>query len=131
LNSSIKQVAWIVGLFLLLFVSYHFEHEATISAQETYRVVSSVWISTAISFVLGAYLSVLFIDDFKVQIDKSLFLFIFIPSTIVGFYIPIAFSFSLPFPLWVSKLNTHGFPTVLSGLSLMFALFNPQRRINY
>jgi len=118
-----KHLFWMVGMILLLMVSFHFEHVASLTSQKTFRVIHLIWINSTISFVLGAYLSLLFIN-LKFQVDKPLLVCVFIPSTLIGFYIPLAATFSLPLPMWVSTVNTHDFPTILSSLSLMVALFN-------
>lgn len=110
-------------MFLLLVISFQLEHEATVTAQQSYRVLPLTWANTGISFVLGVYLSLLFIESFSLRINKPILACVFVPCAVIGFYIPTAVSVSLDLPLWVTKLNTHGFPMLLSGFSLMLALF--------
>jgi len=126
MNGWARYLFWVAGLFLLLFAIYHFERIAHLNAAATYLATPEIWTGTLASFVLGVYLPLLFIKG-PSRLNVPLLVCVFLPSTILGFYLPIAAGTGLPIQLWVTKLDTHGFELVVSGFSLMVPLFNNRR----
>ncbi|MDB5083826.1 MAG: hypothetical protein JWN30_712 [Bacilli bacterium] len=126
MNVWARYLVWLIGLFLLLFAIYHFERIAHLNAAATFRVMPEFWAETLASFVLGVYLSLLFIKG-PSRPNVPLLVCVFLPSTILCFIIPITVGTALPIPLWMTTLDAHGFEPVVSGFSLMIALFHNRR----
>jgi hypothetical protein len=127
MNKWVKYSLWLFGMFVLLFVVFRVEAVVYQTASETFNVVPEIWIVSFISVVMGAYLSLLFISG-KLRVNVPLLVCIFLPSTLLGFYYPAAYiTTGLHIPLWLPEFDHHGLFHIVSGLSLMMALFNGKK----
>jgi uncharacterized membrane protein len=127
MNKWVKYLAWLLGMFILLYIVLHVETAVYKTANETYSMTSEVWIVSLISCIMGVYLSFLFISC-KPCFNASLFFCVFIPSLALGFYYPLSFFIpGLHVPPWMPVFDHHGLVHIVSGLSLAMSLLNGRK----
>lgn len=129
------KLLWTVGLIALLIISYNLELKVKYLAATTFQTLHIIWFEFIASFVLGIYLSLLFIKKWTVKWNWSLIICVTIPFLIISIYLPIAITFvqniapdsnnfSVPFPNWLMLITTYGIPGIVAGLTLMIGLFS-------
>lgn len=121
-----KYSLWFVGMFVLLYVVLRVETWVNQITTASLFETPEIWIVSLISVALGAYLSLLFISG-KPHFNTPLLVCVFIPSTLLGFYFPVAIIFGLHIPLWLPQFDRHGLFHIASGLSLVMGLLNGKR----
>ncbi|TQR19320.1 hypothetical protein [Psychrobacillus vulpis] len=142
-SSYVWKLLWAVGLIALLIISYDLEIKVKNHVATTFRPLPYIWFQFIASFVLGIYLSLLFIKVWLVKWNWALILCVTLPLLIIASYFPIIVTtfestsldpnnYSVPFPYWMMKVNLHGIPSIVAGLTLMVGLFSKtaKRKIN-
>ncbi|SES42887.1 hypothetical protein [Psychrobacillus sp. OK032] len=136
------KLLWTVGLIVLLIISYKLELQVKNHVATTFKMLPIIWFQFIASFILGIYLSLLFIKKWSVKWNWSLIVCVTIPFLIISIYLPITITFvqniaqdpnnySVPFPFWLMKINTYGIPAIVAGLTLIIGLFsNTAKAIN-
>ncbi|MFJ8066573.1 hypothetical protein ACIQYS_18400 [Psychrobacillus sp. NPDC096426] len=135
------KLLWTVGLIVLLIISYKLELKVKNHVATTFQMLPIIWFQFIANFVLGIYLSLLFIKKWSVKWNWSLIVCVTIPLLIISIYLPIAITFvqniaqdsnnySVPFPSWLMKITTYGIPAIVAGLTLIIGLFSNTARVN-
>ncbi|KQL50513.1 hypothetical protein AN964_22920 [Heyndrickxia shackletonii] len=128
------KLLWVVGLFGLILIVYHFELTIKQTVDETYNVLPLVWFDSIVPFLFGVYISLLFVKEWSFKINKSLLLCITLPCLIISFFIPIVFTLvsnttfssyfsNEPLPFWLFKLNSSRITPIVASLTLIVGLF--------
>lgn len=124
----VLKLFWVVGLLGLLFMSYHLEQSLQQKASETYHILPLFWFYSTAPFLLGVYLSLLFVKKWLFRMNKPLFLCVTVPCLIISFYLPTVTTFFsnltfLPNVLWPLELSIFGIIPMVAGLTLIVGLF--------
>lgn len=127
MNKWVKYPLWLVGTAVLLFVTLRIETHVYLADKAAFTMKPEVWIVSLISVIMGIYLSLLFISG-KPSFNAPLFICVFIPTLVVGFYLPVAMDFGLRVPAWFLGYDQHGFIHITCGLSLATSLFNGRKK---
>ncbi|TQR07517.1 hypothetical protein [Psychrobacillus soli] len=133
------KLLWTVGLIALLIISYKLELKAKNQMATTFNMLPVIWFQLIAGFVLGIYLSLLFIKEWLVKWNWPLIICVTIPLLIISIYSPIAITivqnmvqdpnnYSVPLPHWLLRINTYGIPAIVAGLTLMVGLFSKTTR---
>lgn len=137
----IWKLLWTAGLIALLIISYKLEQKVKFYAATNFDMLHFIWFKFIANFVLGVYLSLLFIKRWSVKWNWSFIVCVTLPFLIISIYLPLAFtfaqnlasdsnSFSVPFPNWLMTITTYGIPAIVAGLTLMLGLFSKTTRTN-
>lgn len=135
------KLLWTIGLIALLILSYKLEIKVKYHVSITFQMLPMIWFQFIANFILGIYLSLLFIKNWSVKWNWSLIVCVTLPFLILSIYLPIAITFvqslaqdpnnfSVPFPIWLMTITTHGIPAIVVGLTLMIGLFSKPTRTN-
>lgn len=135
------KLLWTVGLIVLLIISYKLELQVKNHVATTFQMLPIIWFQFIANFVLGVYLSLLFIKKMAVNWNWSLIFCVTLPLLIISIYLPIAITFvqtmapdpnnySVPFPNWLFRITTYGIPAIVVGLTLMMGLFSKTTKAN-
>ncbi|MBA9025555.1 hypothetical protein [Peribacillus huizhouensis] len=124
----VLKLFWVVGLLGLLFMGFHFEQSLQQKASETYHILPLFWFYSIAPFLLGAYISLLFIQKWLFKMNKPLILCVSVPCLIISFYSPIVTTFFpnatfLPNVFWTFELSFFGITPMVAGLTLIVGLF--------
>lgn len=128
------KLLWLVGLIALLFLHFNLELKVKNYVAITFQSLPMFWFISTAPFVLGIYISLLFVKVRSFKWNWPLILCITVPSLIIAFYNPIIYtivinvasdsnSFSVPIPFWMFKINTYGILSLVAGLTLMVGMF--------
>jgi hypothetical protein len=124
--STSYKVLWVIGLLLLLSLfSYVTGITGVISRS---NIDLHFWVNSVGYFFFGIYLSLLFINKWTLNINKSLLLSVCIPCLIFGLYTPIAYTINDSFSQLLIPLHTTGISSLIGGYAIMRALFNNSTR---
>lgn len=122
MNKWAEYLLWIIGMIILLGIVGHVENAVQRAETATFHVVLGGWIDTVAVFILGIYLSLLFIHVPR-KINVPFLVCVFVPTTIFSLYLPVAVAAGMPIPDWTLPfLKLQLFP-IFSGLSLMLSIF--------
>lgn len=135
------KLLWTAGLIALLIISYKLELKVKNHVATTFQILPIIWLQFIANFVLGIYLSLLFIKKWSVKWNWSLIVCVTLPFLILSIYLPVAITFvqsmaqdpnnfSVPIPNWLMKITTYGIPAIVAGLTLMIGLFSKTTRTN-
>ncbi|WP_144511798.1 hypothetical protein [Bacillus sp. FJAT-22090] len=129
------KLLWTIGLIALLIICFNLELKVKNHVATTFNMLPIIWFQFIASLIVGSYLSLLFIKEWSVKWNWSLIICVTLPFLIISIYSPIAITviqniakdpnnYSVPFPFWLMKINTHGIPAIVVGLTLMIGLFS-------
>lgn len=134
------KLLWTVGLIALLTIKYNLELKVKNHMATTFQMLPIIWFQFIASFLLGNYLSLLFIKKWSVKWNWTLIVCVTLPFLIIACYYPIAVTiientsldpnnYSVPFPYWMLQINLHGIPAIVAGLTLMSGLFSKTSKV--
>lgn len=125
-----RKISWMIGFLLLIFGSISVNNYLKELASTTFNPTSYVWATAVISIVIGGYIALLFIKQFKVKLNMGLFIFVTIPCLLLTLYYPIVTIFPsvvdpLPFLMSASfiQFSSEEIFGVVAGLTLVLSLF--------
>lgn len=119
--SALCKVLWVIGLFVLLSL---FADVTGVTGNISNSIIEiHFWVISIGYFLLGIYLSLLFIDNWKLNINKTLLLCVSFPCLIFGLYTPIAYMTNASL-LQLIPGSATGISSLIGGYSLMKALFD-------
>lgn len=125
-----RKISWMIGFLLLIFGSISVNNYLKELASNTFNPTSYVWATAVISIVIGGYIALLFIKQFKVKLNMGLFIFVTIPCLLLTLYYPIVTIFPsvvdpLPFLMSASfiQFTSEEIFGVVAGLTLVLSLF--------
>jgi hypothetical protein len=135
----LSKLLWLIGLVVLLFIRFHFEQIILENTKESFNMLPSFWFGALIPFVMGLYIGLIFMKGKSIQLNKSLLLCVVLPCLIIILYSPITFtiasmashqsnSFTAPIPFWMLQLTDHGVLAIVTGITLMAALFSHDKK---
>lgn len=127
------KIAWIFGLIFLANISLLVENHFKEIANETFNPIPLVWSDSLIPLIFGIYLSLVFMKRWSLYVDKTLLIFVFIPSFLVSFCYPILVMFdnwgiSISIPYWLIRISNMEVFGIIAGLTLILGTFNNQLR---
>ena len=129
LSPYLWKLAWVVGLFLLVIISFDIENQIDSYSSSTFDIIPKVWANFFIHFIWGIYLSLIFIKKWTFQVNLPLLICIFLPCILFSLNFPIITLTSLGIPLggWTIKVITSGLIEIVAGLTLMLSIFNNKK----
>ena len=83
------KISWLIGFFLLVFGSISINNQAKAFSSSTFNFAPYFWASAITSIVIGAYIALLFLKQWKLQFTPGLFVCVTIPCLILTLYFPI------------------------------------------
>lgn len=126
----LRKISWMIGFFLLIFISISINNYLKELASTTYKPTPYMWATAVIPIVIGAYIALLFIKQFKLKLNMGLFIFVTIPCLLLTLYYPIITIFPsvvdpLPFLMSASliQFTSEEIFGVVAGLTLFLSLF--------
>ena len=126
----LRKISWMIGFFLLIFISISINNYLKELASTTYKPTPYMWATAVIPIVIGAYIALLFIKQFKLKLNMGLFIFVTIPCLLLTLYYPIITIFPsvvdpLPFLMSASliQFTSEEIFGVVAGLTLVLSLF--------
>lgn len=133
-STFIFKIIWLIGLFALVFIGYHYEQIVKENTAITFNMMAEFWFSSSVPFLFGIYFSLLFVKKWSCKVNMPLLLCISIPCLILTFYSPVVYtivatttsspsSFSVPIPFWLYKVNYFGIVPIVAGFTLITGLF--------
>ena len=134
MNKSIRSVyfwkiVWIIGLIVLVYLSLNVEDYLQQVASETYNPFPLYWYISLDSFILGIYISLIFIQKWSFNVQTTLLCFVFIPSLLITFCTPIlvmieGWSDSVVYiPYWLIRISQVEVFGIVAGMTLMLGTF--------
>lgn len=126
------KLAWVVGLFLLVMISFDIENQIDSYSNTNYDIIPKIWANFFIHFIWGVYLSLLFIKEWNFQVNRPLLICVFLPCILFSLNFPMSALTSLYIPLgdWTIKVITSGLIEIVAGLTLMLSIFNNKKSDN-
>jgi hypothetical protein len=112
------RLLWLVGLWVLTQIAF-----TAISSHGSinYKTLHlQLFIDSAVYCALGAYLAVLFVQNWRPRLNIPVLIFVFLPCAIVSVCQPIM---GVESPLWLTKASTMGISSITAGASIIFGLF--------
>lgn len=138
-NGSIyfKKIIWVLGLVILLNLSLDFRIKIQQTAQEDFNVVPLLWFDAIIPILLGAYIAILLVKKWSININHALLWCVAVPCLLLLVIYPtlatlstyeiLPEGFSYEFTLnWLFKA-TISMPIVfgiVGGMTLTLSLFS-------
>ena len=124
----------VVGLVTLLIINYHLEFKVKNHVQTTFHFLPMYWFQPIAGLVTGIYISLFSIKVWSVKWNWAFISCVAAPCFIIAFYFPVIYTiiqyttsdpnnFSVPFPYWLMKINAHGIPSIVAGLTLILGMF--------
>ncbi|WP_391117311.1 hypothetical protein [Psychrobacillus sp. L3] len=131
------KLLWVVGLIALLLISNELWIKVRNHVATTFYMTPSIWYYATAAFVIGVYISLLFVNVRAVKWNWPLIICVTVPCFIIAFYFPVTYSivqttasdpgnFSVPIPNWIMNINfvgILGIPSLVAGLTLMVGMF--------
>ncbi|QFG00190.1 hypothetical protein PB01_15980 [Psychrobacillus glaciei] len=128
---------WVVGLIALLLISNELGLKIRYHVATTFHMLPITWYYAFAAFVIGVYISLLFINVRAVKWNWPLIICVTVPCFIIAFYYPVTYTivqttasdpgnFSVPIPIWLMNINfvgILGIPSLVAGLTLMVGMF--------
>jgi hypothetical protein len=129
LSPYLWKLAWVVGLFLLVIISFDIENQIDSYSSSTFDIIPIIWANFFIHFIWGIYLSLIFIKKWTFQVNLPLLICVFLPCILFSLNFPISTLTSLHIPLggWTIKVITSGLIEIVAGLTLMLSIFNNKK----
>lgn len=121
------KLAWVVGLFLLTIISFNIEKHIDSYSTSIQSITPVYCANFLIHLIWGVYLSLILIKKWTFQINKSLFLCVFLPCFLFSVILPVGFLTSINFPIggvWFIKIVSSGLIEIVAGLTFMLSIFN-------
>ncbi|WP_397538275.1 hypothetical protein [Rummeliibacillus pycnus] len=129
------KILWVVGLVLLVNISFNYENQIQQTARETYSLIPVIWSKLFISIIFGLYISLVFVKKWSFNINPSLFWCVAIPSILLSFAFPILATLSslksLPeyiasssISFWLINVSSSDVFGIIAGLSIILSFFN-------
>ena len=132
LSPYLWKLSWVVGLFLLVIISFDIENQIDSYSSSTFDIIPKIWANFFIHFIWGIYLSLIFIKKWNFQVNLPLLVCVFVPCILFSLSFPISALTSLHITLggWTIKVITSGLIEIVAGLSLMLSIFNKKSDSN-
>ncbi|MGE7839752.1 hypothetical protein ACQKNX_03065 [Lysinibacillus sp. NPDC093712] len=121
------KLIWVIGLFLLTIISYEIKNEIRVMSDSTFSITPIFWTNFITLFMLGVYLSLIFIKKWTININLPLLICVFIPCFLFSIFLPIATILPLSLPIGgilFSKVISSYFIEIVAGLTFMLSIFN-------
>lgn len=130
LSPFLWKLSWVVGLFLLVIISFDIENQINSYSVSTFDIIPKIWANFFIHIIWGIYLSLIFIKKWTFQVNLPLLICVFLPCILFSLNFPISALTSLYIPLggWTIKVITSGLIEIVAGLTLMLSIFNNKKR---
>ena len=137
-SKYIWKLIWLVGLVILVHFGNEVEQIVRNYVSIKFNMQPLFWLHAIVPFILGIYISLLFVERWAFNFNLPLLLCVALPCSIIAFYVPIihttmaiiaidSSSFSIPIPLWTMNQTTSSTVSVVAGLTLMFGLFGKKK----
>ncbi|GGA46093.1 hypothetical protein [Psychrobacillus lasiicapitis] len=134
------KLLWTVGLIVLLMISYNLELKVKNHVATTFHMLPIIWFQFIANFLLGIYLSILFIKEWSVKWNWPLLVCVTLPFLFFACYYPMVISiienttsdpnnYSVPFLYPMLQLSFNGIPAIIAGLTLMIGLFSTSPKV--
>lgn len=126
------KLAWVVGLFLLVMISFDIENQIDSYSNANYDIIPKIWANFFIHFIWGLYLSLIFIKEWNFKVNRPLLICVFLPCILFSLNFPMSVLTSLYIPLgnWTIKVITSGLIEIVAGLTLMLSIFDNKKSDN-
>ncbi|WP_346235450.1 hypothetical protein MKY04_04995 [Lysinibacillus telephonicus] len=129
------KIAWLIGLVIFSRIAYQLEFNVQNYSQSIINLTPVIWIKFFTTFLLGCYVAILFVRQWKFHINKFLLLLVSIPCIFISILYPIIISFAsvglLPeflntsrIPMELFKLYSMDIFGFVAGLTFVISLFS-------
>lgn len=120
-GAALRLVAWIVGLFILYTILRIIENHEAAVAQTTHLITPRIWSTICARFILGAYVSPIYIRNWTFHLNWAILAMVFLPFTLLSLYLPMAitFSWTMPFQIGIHLAPYFEFFPMIAGFGLI------------
>ncbi|TCZ74716.1 hypothetical protein E0485_19310 [Paenibacillus albiflavus] len=123
-------LVWLIGAIILIVLGNQLLDYFNESAKRTFDYSWNVWGPVFIYFIFGVYLGFLNGLPKKISFNKSLFVFVFIPSLFMSLYFILMFYYKLPFAgayMFHIRQNVQFIFNIIAGMSFIVSVFSLTR----
>lgn len=111
---------WSIGAFILFRIGDYVDHSFQLWIASTFRVYPFLGLRLLLYMILGIYIGILFVRQWKLALNIPLLVFVFIPMLFMN---PIVHGYFLHTKFLFNSLDMHEILGVVSGCVLMVGLF--------
>lgn len=135
--SYFLKILWVVGLIILVIISFNYENQIKQNASETFNLIPVILSKIIISIIFGLYISLVFVKKWSFSINLSLLWCVAIPCMLLSFANPILSTLSSfdslpenigssPIFFWVLAISSSDMFGIIAGLTIILSLFDTQ-----
>jgi predicted small integral membrane protein len=83
--SYFKKLVWVIGLIILIIISFKYENQIQQTANEQFNFLPVIWTKLFISLLFGLYISLVLVKNWSISINSSLLWCVAVPCLVVTF----------------------------------------------
>lgn len=137
--SYFKKLVWVIGLIILIIISFKYENQIQQTANEQFNFPPVIWTKLIISLLFGLYISLVLVKSWSISINSSLLWCVAVPCLVVTISFPILVTLAAadhlpdmisgsPILIDLQKIYSTNILGITAGLTMMISLFNNQQK---